>query len=206
MSRIPLARQLGTLAGASERRFRLFMLDSQQKTSNAEIARLEELLGAEMDVQKQITEQQVEAMGFLTEAVNLSNETAADAEEFAKTQGVDFQTKLDDLEAKVDGHYDEAVKANAALALRVALLEIMAPTDKSYTGEIKLMHDTIPRLWLECTGNEVRKSDYPELAAKFQDAYGTPSRPDCFKLPGKSDLTDDPVVLNNLRLTFIVRS
>lgn len=78
----------------------------------------------------------------------------------------------------------------------------------SATGDIRLTHNNAPAGWLAIGDQRrvVRRDDYKELSSVLLGTYGSAPSPRCFLLPAKFDLTNDPAILDNPNIRFIIRT
>lgn len=174
----PGSGQLDYATRAADRRYQRSLLESQRAENKALLARQKELQDAGLASQQQWMDLQTAAIDGLREAIELSNEAADDALEFAKQQAEKQDKMLRPLadqlaafterlkrftQATLDALLDVAKWWTGRGRSAGGLLEREALGYPFATGTIVWTLNSPPPGWLTCNGTWVRIDDYPEL-------------------------------------------
>lgn len=208
---------LSDLTAMSERRGQMALFKDQQVEYDRQINEMNTLVNAELDAQRALVELQQTAMTAMTEAIGIQTEATESLEQFQRESGDLAALATAALESKIG-------EARAIVDLLAAWITTKPEHSAGglltqgtgsgldlrgwpwATGDIKASYNTAPVGWLKCDGTERRRDEYPELAYLIGSKFGAAGGADFFKLPAKTQLTADAVILADTALQFYIRT
>lgn len=211
------ARGLGGLERASERRFQQSLLRLQQQQLDNQIAEATDLLDVELEAQRKLVELQQESLNALAESIDL----AAEAQEFLTEAVEEDQERAKEAATQMQTSFGTL---STALTAFMALWEaksqgsaggLIGREGETYdrwkgwpwaTGDVKLSFNEAPPGWFQCDGTVRRRDEFPGLNFLIGGLFNPGAdHPDWFRLPSKSEICNNGVLMALQELQFFVR-
>ncbi|MCK4601422.1 MAG: tail fiber protein [Phycisphaerae bacterium] len=211
-----VGRGLSALDRVSEHRNQQSLMRLQQQQYDVQAQTLADRLEVHEEVQRELVEIQTVAMDGLAEAIEIGAEAQeAMAEDFQDEQEAlravmqTIEESLERLVGQLSGvlaiQQDKASHSAGGLLGQLGQALDALKGWPWATGDLKLTFNNPPRGWLVCDGTTRRRSEYPELGYLIGGKFGGGGDGDFFRLPSKSELTDDTKVLALDALRFCIR-